>query len=119
MCDAGYDVWLPNARGNYFSNRHNTLTPIQSAYWNFSWAEMVIYDNSAILDYILELTKTPKLFLIGHLDGATAIPVLLSEKPEYNEKITAAVLMAPAGYSNNSEEISQLFSVVRETNEVC
>lgn len=118
MCDAGYDVFIPNGRGNYYSRGHTRLTLIQSAFWNFSSFDIVFIDNSAILDYILELTKTPKLYVIGHLHGATAIPALLLEKPEYNEKIAAAALMAPVVYSNNSDNITQVFSENCETNSV-
>lgn len=69
-----------------------------SGFWNFSWYELSIYDQPAIIDYILERTNEDQLYYIGYSQGATTLMALLSEKPEYNAKIRVASLMAPVGY---------------------
>jgi lysosomal acid lipase/cholesteryl ester hydrolase len=67
LVDAGYDVWLGNARGNVYSRTHTTLDPDHSPeYWNFSWHEIGTIDLPAMIDFILEKTGNEKLQYIGY-----------------------------------------------------
>lgn len=38
-----------------------------------------------------------QVYYVGHSQGTTTLLVLLSERPEYNDKIKVASLMAPVG----------------------
>lgn len=99
----GFDVWLGNARGNSFSRNHTSIDAEDSKFWKFSWHEIGVYDLPAMIDYILAKTKQKQLIYVGHSQGGTIMFVLLSEHPEYNEKVSSVHIMAGAiimKYSN-------------------
>lgn len=56
IADLGYDVWLGNNRGVIDYSRHETLSESDKKYWDFSFAEMGLYDVSAQINFILDET---------------------------------------------------------------
>lgn len=125
MADNGYDVWLGNARGNIYSANHTIYKAFgsrkhQRKFWNFSWHEIGIfdvvysckntdfnqfcfyqiglYDLPASIDYILSKTDQSELHYIGHSQGTSTFFVMLSERPEYNNKIKMMHALAPAAF---------------------
>ncbi|CRK94339.1 CLUMA_CG007854, isoform A [Clunio marinus] len=102
LSEAGYDVYMGNARGNKHSVKHKSLSFNSRKFWLFGWHEIGYYDVSAMIDYILDKTKFPKLFYVGHSQGATAFLAMISTRPEYNQKIIQAQLLAPAAFVKNS-----------------
>ncbi|XP_062557761.1 lipase 3-like [Armigeres subalbatus] len=101
LADAGFDVWMGNARGTRFSRKSLHHTPKDAAFWDFSWHEIGVGDLPAMIDYILRQTNQRQLFYVGHNQGVTALLALLSEKPKYNRKISIATGMAPVAYLGN------------------
>lgn len=101
LSDNGYDVWLGNSRGTDHCLRHKTFSTDSKEFWNFSFHEIGFYDLPAMIDYMLRWTNSTKTFYVGHSQGSTSILVLLSARPEYNEKIIQAHLMAPAAFMKN------------------
>lgn len=101
LADLGYDVWMLNNRGIKYSTEHQYLDPESSAYWNFSFHEMGIYDAPNTIDYILETTNQKSLFCIGHSQGGAVLAIMLSKLPEYNSKIKLAIHLAPGVYVSN------------------
>ncbi|KAH8382221.1 hypothetical protein KR009_002449 [Drosophila setifemur] len=104
LADAGYDVWLGNARGTSYSRNHTTLSTLNSHFWEFSWHEIGIYDIPAIIDYALATENgqgQDGIHYVGHSQGTTVFFVLMSWLPEYNEKIKTAHLFAPVAIMKN------------------
>ncbi|XP_063240307.1 lipase 3-like [Bacillus rossius redtenbacheri] len=95
LSDAGWDVWLGNFRGTFYSRQHLNLTTDDADYWDYSWDELGRFDLAAMVDHVLRATGREQLHFVGHSMGATVAVVLLSERPEYNAKIKATVLLAP------------------------
>ena len=111
LSNAGYDVWMGNSRGNTYSKAHTNITASNSTFWEFSWHEMGIYDLPSTIDYVLKFTGQNKLYYVGHSQGTSIFLVMLSEKPEYNEKIHKAVLLAPlANTTHTRSPIIGVFS---------
>jgi lysosomal acid lipase/cholesteryl ester hydrolase len=102
LADNGFDVWLGNSRGTKFCQEHETLSPESREFWNFSFHEIGLHDVSSMLNFVLEQTKEPKMFYIGHSQGTSALLVLLSTSPDYNKKIAQAHLITPAVFMKHS-----------------
>ncbi|KAF9423224.1 hypothetical protein HW555_001293 [Spodoptera exigua] len=102
LADAGFDVWMGNARGNKNSRAHVSLNPDDEVqkyeFFDFSWEEIGMLDLPAMIDYILKQTGKDQLHYIGHSQGGTVFLVMASMLPENNKKIASAHLCAGVGY---------------------
>lgn len=58
-----------------------------------------------MIDFILEQTNQTQLIYTGYSQGGTSMFVLLSERPEYNEKIASIHLMGPAVFYTKTNPI--------------
>lgn len=95
LASHGYDVWLGNARGTRYSNKHTILDNKSFKYWDFTFHEIAVKDLPSCIDYILEITDNEQISYVGHSQGATVFFVLMSQLPEYNKKINVMHALAP------------------------
>jgi pimeloyl-ACP methyl ester carboxylesterase len=62
---------MGNNRGTYYSNKHATLDPKSKEYWDFDFEEMGLYDQPAMIDFIIKTTGQEKITYMGHSEGTT------------------------------------------------
>lgn len=90
---------MSNSRGNTYSRGHIYLNAdVGQRYWRFSMDELALIDTPAQIDYVLKCTRSRKLAYVGHSQGCTTIYMLLSEKVEYNDKISVVVHIGPVAF---------------------
>lgn len=101
-------MWLGNVRGSKYSMKHRSLSPETKAFWQFSFHEIGMFDLPAMINYILSSTQKPSLFYFGFNQGTSALLVLLSSKPEFNEKVLQAHLLAPIAFMDHPHPLISL-----------
>ncbi|CAH1640477.1 unnamed protein product [Spodoptera littoralis] len=114
LADAGYDVWLGNARGNKYSRRHVSKHPAMSDFWQFSNDEIALHDLPAMIDLALETAQQEKLYYVGVAQGTTSFFALTATRPEYNNKIIMMYALSPMVYMTNVR--SPLLRMMAPTN---
>ena len=84
----GYDIWLANNRGSYFSPGHISKDPKdpKSGYNNYSMDDFVASDMPAMVKYIKERTGAKKMTFIGHSQGTTLFLMAMMHDPIFTEE---------------------------------
>ncbi|KAI5635240.1 alpha/beta-hydrolase lipase region domain-containing protein [Phthorimaea operculella] len=111
LSDAGYDVWMANARGNTYSRTHISRPVSSYAFWNFTFHDISQHDLPAVIDYITELKSwNVKINYIGHSMGTTVLFALLSTKTHYNKVLRAGYALAPVAYMTDIRSPIKIFA---------
>ncbi|XP_063822203.1 lipase 1-like [Ostrinia nubilalis] len=110
LAKAGYDVWVGNWRGCKYGRRHLTLDPDRDRdqFWNFSFHEYGLYDVPANIDYVLNKTESKQLACIAWSMGTTAFYVLGTLRPDYNDKVSVLISLAPIGTLHHSVPLQHM-----------
>uniref|UniRef100_G3MRU5 Lipase n=1 Tax=Amblyomma maculatum TaxID=34609 RepID=G3MRU5_AMBMU len=95
FADAGFDVWAMNSREARPYSKHKTLSQKDPKYWRWSFDDIGRYDVAATIDHVLKVTGAPKLTLVALSQGAVTTLVLLSSRPEYNDKVDLVIAYGP------------------------
>lgn len=96
--DAGYDVWFGNSRGSYHSLGHIKWDyKTDPQYWQFTWQHMADFDLPAVIPYVLQYTKQPKLAYVGHSQGTLQMFAHLSDDPSFMNYLSVYIALAPVG----------------------
>lgn len=71
LAEQGYDVWVINFRGNFFSMKHQTLSAETDVeYWEGSTlSNTAIYDIPAFIKHAKDISKFEKLTIVAHSMG--------------------------------------------------
>eukprot|EP01102_Stenamoeba_stenopodia_P007871 TRINITY_DN2222_c0_g1_i3.p1 TRINITY_DN2222_c0_g1~~TRINITY_DN2222_c0_g1_i3.p1 ORF type:complete len:316 (-),score=87.49 TRINITY_DN2222_c0_g1_i3:110-1057(-) len=105
LADAGYDVWLGNNRGNRYCQKHISLRPSDSKFWDFSVDEFALFDVKANINYILKLTGVESVAYVGFSQGCAQGFASLSLDPTLTKKISIFVGLAPASRAKGLSSI--------------
>lgn len=74
---------------------------------------MGYYDLPSIIDYVLNETCSSNIHYIAHSQGTTSFLVLMSSRPEYNQKIMQAHLMAPPAFRKKTPKSLIVFFILK------
>ncbi len=107
LADEGYDVWLPNFRGNDYSRFHERLSPDDNPeFWDYSIDEVIDYDIRAIFELVISTTGYQKISHVGHSMGGGSILAAASKYPEfYAAHLKAVVGLSPSTCSRNANDL--------------
>ncbi|MDP2435593.1 MAG: alpha/beta fold hydrolase [archaeon] len=108
LADAGFDVWMPNNRGNKESRlpnaNLNSSTPEDREWWQFSWDQMALYDVPGVIGYVTSLTGFSKVSYIGHSEGSLQMFAALVALPEVADLVSSFQAFGPVAYANHLEQ---------------
>ncbi|CAN1307598.1 Triacylglycerol lipase 1, partial [Linum perenne] len=96
LADQGFDVWVGNVRGTFWSHGHVSLSEDDKEFWDWSWQELAMYDLAEMIHHIYSATSS-KVFLVGHSQGTIMSLAALSQ-PKIVEMVEAAALLCPISY---------------------
>ncbi|WCJ17811.1 lipase 1 [Euphorbia peplus] len=96
LADQGFDVWAGSVRGTFLCHGHVSLSEKDKEFWNFSWEDFALYDQSAMISHIYSTTNS-KVFVVGHSQG-TIMSWAAFTQPNIVGMVEAAALLSPISY---------------------
>lgn len=124
MVQRGFEVWLNNSRGTKYSYRHERDGEWSlKEKWDFTFADMGIYDVPASIEHVLEVTGAEKVTVVGHSQGTSQMWYGMSHLPDYfSEKVNRFVALSsctvPIGYPNLPADFNGLAALFVKAEEL-
>jgi pimeloyl-ACP methyl ester carboxylesterase len=112
LADAGYDVWLGNMRGNYYSRAHVKYNPDHDEeFWDFTWDDMARDDLPSMIFYILNLTEHTQVAYVGHSQG-TMVALAEFSRPDsiVENNVSFYAALAPVAHLGHIKSPLKLMS---------
>lgn len=108
LVEQGYDVWLNNSRGSWYSLEHTNydlkakvskkdeIKQQMSKYYDFSFHELGVYDQPALWNYVLKETGQDSATYVCHSQGFTQMYVSMAAYPDfYRKHMNLCISFAP------------------------
>ncbi|KAL1479430.1 hypothetical protein MTO96_051844 [Rhipicephalus appendiculatus] len=112
LADRGYDVWAVNTREVAFRSYSKIISQTDKKYWQWSFDEIGRYDVAAVIDHVLSSTNSTRVSLLGFSQGVASSLVLLSTRPQYNNKVDILIGYGPvANLSHAKYPVSWLMKM--------
>eukprot|EP01006_Ploeotia_vitrea_P029936 TRINITY_DN62390_c2_g1_i1.p2 TRINITY_DN62390_c2_g1~~TRINITY_DN62390_c2_g1_i1.p2 ORF type:complete len:383 (+),score=54.20 TRINITY_DN62390_c2_g1_i1:31-1179(+) len=101
--DAGYDIWMPNSRGNNFSQKNIYHKRDTDEFWNLiDWDKMGALDMPTVVSYVKNMTGHSTVSWVGHSQGTTQAFAGLSSVPGLDKQVNVFVALAPVTYVDHT-----------------
>lgn len=109
LSNNNYDVWMLDARA-VTAKTQRTLPDKQRTkakmLWDFSLDEQALIDLPNQIEFILQKTGASKVAYIAYSQSTSLMFALLSMRPEFENKLSAFVALAPVVFTSNLKGLS-------------
>ncbi|XP_074029937.1 gastric triacylglycerol lipase isoform X2 [Leptinotarsa decemlineata] len=93
--DLGYDIWMLNFRGTWYSKGHINLKSTDKDYWQFNLDDLGVHDVRSIVKLVYEKTNRQAIY-IGYSMGTTSFFIYSSSFPDETKNyLKGMVALAP------------------------